>query len=445
VETTTTATPILEARPRLRHDVLFADAGDGVLLRSADGGFLVRGRSAYRLTSMLVPYLTGENTVADLCAGLPEAQRSMVTSFVRTLLDRGYARDARPSDPVDLSPAVLDRFGSQINYIDHYVDEASARFARFRASQVLVTGTGPIAYAAAASLIRNGMAAVTLLSTGEEDPTGRLADLVADAEALTLAGCPAEVRLLDTPLDALGVTDLAAYDVVLAPAEERGVAHLLRFSAARAALGTTALLPAAVVGGLAVLGPLVRPDAAPCWICAALRLGANLDAAAVLDLWRDASLPQLAASVAAPSRPLAAMLGNMLGYEVFRLRSGCLAAETEGAVVVQDLSTMDVVRETLLPHPRCPACREGEPSPVAVPVTVVIPDAKPVTPESGEETVEQFAQLQGHQTLVGTHVGVLTAFDDAAIDQSPLKVGRIRLGSPDRAGSLPRTVTALDL
>jgi bacteriocin biosynthesis cyclodehydratase domain-containing protein len=455
--------PVLGARPRIRHDVLFADAGDGALLRSADGGFLIRGRSAYRLTSMLVPYLTGENTVAQLCADLPEAQRSMVTNFVRTLLERGYARDARPSEPVDLSPAVSDRFGSQINYIDHYVDEAAARFARFRASRVLITGTGPVAHAAATSLIRNGMRAVCLLPT-TSDATTRLTDLAAAVETLSLAGCPAEVRVVDTPLDRLGAVELAAYDVVVAPAEDRGLAHLLRFSSLRSELATV-LLPAAVVGGMAVLGPLVRPDTAPCWVCAALRLGANLDAADVLDLWRDASLPRLAGSVTAPSQPVAAMIGNMLGYEVFRLRTGCLAAETDGAVVVQDLSTLDVSRETLLAHPLCPSCGDGQSGgddpargdgptgggPVGVPpgpgerVTAAVAEHRPVTPESGDETAAQFERMQRHLTLVGTHVGVFTAFDDSAIDQSPLKVGRVRIGSADRARPQPRTVAAFDL
>ncbi|MYR90765.1 hypothetical protein GTY41_39115, partial [Streptomyces sp. SID685] len=60
---------------------------------------------------------------------------------------------------------------------------------------------------------------------------------------------------------------------------------------------------------------------------------------------------------------LAGMLGNLLAFEVFRLVTGALPAETRGQLVVQDLDSLDVLTEPLLPHPRCPYCSaapEGE-------------------------------------------------------------------------------------
>ena len=55
------------------------------------------------------------------------------------------------------------------------------------------------------------------------------------------------------------------------------------------------------------------------------------------------------------------MLGNLVGYEVFRLRTGAPAPETRGKIIVQDLDSLDVVSEPLLPHPRCPHCRPERP------------------------------------------------------------------------------------
>lgn len=57
-----------------------------------------------------------------------------------------------------------------------------------------------------------------------------------------------------------------------------------------------------------------------------------------------------------PSRPLAAMLGNLLAFEVFRLTTGALPPETEEQVIVQDLDSTDCTIEPLSPHPRCPYC-----------------------------------------------------------------------------------------
>lgn len=61
-----------------------------------------------------------------------------------------------------------------------------------------------------------------------------------------------------------------------------------------------------------------------------------------------------------PGRPLAAMIGNLLGYEVFRAASGSLPAETAGRILVQDTASLDVTAEPLFPHPRCPFCAPGE-------------------------------------------------------------------------------------
>ncbi|MFD0599545.1 hypothetical protein ACFQZ4_50510 [Catellatospora coxensis] len=60
---------IADVRPRLRHDVVFADTGFGAFVRNTDTGFLIRGKSAYRWLATLVPYFDGQATVAELCEG----------------------------------------------------------------------------------------------------------------------------------------------------------------------------------------------------------------------------------------------------------------------------------------------------------------------------------------------------------------------------------------
>lgn len=135
-----------------------------------------------------------------------------------------------------------------------------------------------------------------------------------------------------------------------------GPRELLRLAAAGLP-GGVRLLPAWTIGERAVLGPLMTEGVAGCWTCAALRLGANGDAGQAAELWsRLAPLPPLESGGREPGGPLAAMLGNLLGYEVFRLATGALAAETDGKLIVQDLDSMDVACEPLLAHPRCPRC-----------------------------------------------------------------------------------------
>lgn len=416
-----------QVRPRLRHDVLFADTGDGVFLKTAESQSVVKGRSAYRLLAALSPFLTGERTVAQLADQLPEAQRGMVRSFVSLLVDRGFARDAELPRPADLSAQVRTRFRSQINYVEHHTDHAAARFARFRAAEVLVVGSGAMARAAALALLRNGMAAVAM-APAVAAPGALPPELTAEAEGLTRAGCAATVRWLGLPVDALDEKQLRRYAVVIAPAEDVGAAQVLRLSRLRAPEGPV-LLPAFVVGDLAVLGPLAREDGTPCWVCALLRLHANLDSEDVAALWRELSLPGLATTIRAPSAPLAAMLGNLMGYDVFRLLTGCLPAESEGAIVVQHLDTLEALRERLLPHPLCPVCAAAAEQPRGAPPQPSAPGLE------GDE----------YRDLLGRYAGVLRAFEDGGIDQSPLKVGRVTFGAPGTAEGTARSITAFDL
>ncbi|RKN47660.1 hypothetical protein [Micromonospora endolithica] len=162
VERDRTADDLAAVRPRLRHDVVFAESADGVFLRHSDNGFVLKGRSAYRLVSSLTPHLTGEHSVEDLCTGLGDAQAAMVTATIRTLLDRGFVRDRGREPDVVLAPEVKARFQRQISFVEHYVDGAVGRFAAFRQSRVLLIGRGEVVDAAALALLRNGLLRVHL-------------------------------------------------------------------------------------------------------------------------------------------------------------------------------------------------------------------------------------------------------------------------------------------
>ncbi len=436
---------VWELRPRLRRDVVFADTGDGALLRHADAALVLKGTSAYRWVSTLVPYLDGGHTVADLCAGLGDARRGMVADIVRTLLDRGMARAVVPEQPTELPAAVRERFRAQIGFLDHYADGPLRRFAAFRSSRVLLAGSGTVALAAAACLLRNGLEAVDLLHPG--DGAGVPEQLRAAAADLERSGCPATVRLVPPPAAGLdGDGDRRGgptkrFDVVLALGDDLGPARLVELTRSAVA-GGPALLPLLTVGGLAVLGPVVRPGGAPCWVCAMLRLEANLDAAAVAEVWRAAALASPPSAAGGVTGPVARMLGNTLAFDLFRLRSGGLPAEADGAVLVQDLHTLDTARDRVLPHPACPVCGPGGEGDGAPDPAASAPSA--AEPVGGWELDgEALRELQ--EALLGAHAGVLSGYADGAITQMPVKVGRVRLGPPGRASGAPREVTGFDV
>ncbi|WP_317633362.1 TOMM precursor leader peptide-binding protein [Streptomyces sp. SCSIO ZS0520] len=432
---------VAATRPRIRRDVLFTETPEGVLFHNADGGFRLNAKSAYRFATLIVPHLTGENSVAQLCEGLGEAQRAMVGELVRTLYDRDFARDVPARDPdaakTPLPADVARRYGPQIAYADHYADDAEARFARFRDTRVAVLGQDLVAEWAVRSLVRNGCATIGT------DPALDLAAAEADAAEAQADGCP--VQLLPLPGEGAAHpaswTGLDGWDVVLVTGETAParVAALLQAGVPEG----RRLLAAWSFGKDTVVGPLMSHGSTGCWSCAALRLGSNGDRGAAADLWSALAVPGSAPHGAVPGRPLAAMTGNLLGYEVFRLTSGALPPETEGRLVVQDTESLDVTAEPLLPHPRCPYCAEPEPVPAAD-LTTADAASGPALPtlETAREAEELVEELNSRTVLVRSRAGVFKRFADEPLTQIPLKTGAVELG----LGHGPsRTVAAFDI
>ncbi|MFG2639800.1 TOMM precursor leader peptide-binding protein [Streptomyces sp. NPDC048370] len=423
-------------RPRIRRDVLFTETPGGVLFHNADGGFHLTGRTAYRFASLVTPHLTGGHTLAELCAGFGPAQRAMAAVLVGTLYERSFARDVPETETEGLgadphAEAVLREFAAQIAYVDHYVEGAPARFARFRHTRVAVLGDDETARWCALSLVRNGCARI---GVGAEFP-----EVTEEAAEAGARGCPVGVERVAPDAD---WADLAGYDVVIVTgAGSTGRIHGLLGSGVPE--GRT-LIPAWTFGERSVIGPLATASSTGCWSCAVLRLGANTDAAAAAELWAEVARGSVSGSGASMkgggplTGPVAAMTGNLLGYEVFRLTTGALPAETAGQVLLQDLASLDVVAEPLHPHPRCRRCatlalsetqvgtaaggRERE----AVPATLALPETASVrTAREAEDEVERLNALSA--ALVRPHTGVFRRYDDEDLTQTPLKISRLEL------------------
>lgn len=416
---------ILDSRPRIRRDVLFTEMPDGVLFHNAQGGFRVTGRSAYRFAALIVPHLTGELRLAELCEGLPDGQRRMVTSLVGKLLDRGFARVVTPPERDEVLPvAVAQRFEPQINYVEHFQDAAAERFARFRGARVSVLGDGEVARWCAISLVRNGCGRVAVVPG--DGPL--LTQLRAEATTATTAGAPVEIALVsDEGGDA---------DIVVCAGSPSQVFALMSDEAPAG----RSVLPVTVLNRTAVVGPLCGQGENACWICAMLRLAGGDQAQEVAGIWARVSLGDAAAPGATPSDTLAAMLGNLAGYEVFRLATGVLPPETRGRVIVQDLDSMDTTSERLLPHPACPRCGGAAPDPVDPNTLDPTPPAVS-TPVSADEADALLAELSQYAPLLGPTAGVLGGYDDTAATQIPLKVSAVTIG----VAGVRRTIAAFDV
>ncbi|MFE7750917.1 TOMM precursor leader peptide-binding protein [Streptomyces sp. NPDC057428] len=453
--TTTPYAQTAGTRPRVRRDVLFTETPSGVIFHNADGGFQLTAKSGYRFASLLVPHLDGSRSVEEICQGFGERQKAMVGELVAALYARGFARpvpppEERPVDALTVSPAVTARFAEQIAYIDHYADDAGTRFARYRTTRVAVLGDGPVARWCVLSLIRNGCAAVAvapaLLDGSAGIATEELATVHRETAGLAEQGCPVELAVLpDTAAGPAGWAAYEGYDVVVAAAGPGVPATVLALLREGVPEGRT-LLPAWTYGSRAVVGPVMTAGSTGCWSCAALRLGAAGGAGdAAADLWSGLALGT-GTSGAQPAGPLAAMLGNLLGYEVFRLVTEALPAETRNKLLIQDMASFDVASEPLLPHPRCPFCAPvaTSPEPVDLSSAPARPAFLPTVATAPDDDAAQgpLAELERRSVLVRPHAGAFSHYADEPLTQTPLKVGSVAVGLGPRG---LRTVTAFDV
>ncbi|NEC44390.1 TOMM precursor leader peptide-binding protein [Streptomyces sp. SID8016] len=437
---TATFDALAGTRPRIRRDVLFTETPGGVLFHNADGGFHLTGRTAYRFASLVVPHLTGAHRLADLCAGFGPAQRAMAAELVKTLYARGFARDIPGAEAAGktVDTETAERFAAQIAYVDHYTDDAPARFARYRATRVAVLGDDETAHWCALSLVRNGCAAIGTAAPATRPALATAPDgLVAEA-----AANGARVEAIAAGAGA-GWADLGGYDVVVVTGADAG-ARTHRLLAAGVPEGVT-LIPAWLFGRRLVVGPLATADSAGCWNCALLRLGGNVDATTAAELWSEAA--GAAPTARAPlSGPVAAMVGNLVGYEIFRLATGALPAETAGHVLVQDLESLDVMAEPVQPHPRCTRCAGlpaagGAASPAALPEGLALPVTATVeTARDAEELVEELNRISA--VLVRPYTGIFRSYDDEELTQTPLKLSRVEVALGDGGR---RRVAAFDV
>ncbi|TGA92826.1 TOMM precursor leader peptide-binding protein, partial [Streptomyces palmae] len=413
--------------PRLRNDVVFLRVDTGIYLRSAETSCVLKGAGAYEWMSVLAPRMTGEWSIAELCEGLDENRRKTAFGLIRTLLDRGFARDMPQSGPDLLPESVLTAFAPQINFVEHFT-HADPRtpqelFARFRTARVLVSGApGGVAAAAVRGLLRNGLAEVVV-----DDPAWG-AEFDAEIAALAGKGVSATVATVPgTP------EDLSGYDAVVCAADGAHTAALLDLTRrAHGAEPGPRLLPVVVDSRQVVLGPVSGPAGQPCWVCARLRLAANSDPAAAADFWRELALGPVGARPADAQGSAIArdMVGNAVAFEVFRLLTGQLREDDERHAVIQDLATLESRRERVLPHPGCPLDHGS----------VAVSDVMD-TPSAPVDDADAYGKAA---VLVSPGTGIMSGWTDDPIKQIPLKTGRVRLAPAGELAAGAREISAFD-
>lgn len=414
---------------RARQDLLFAETREGVLVRWGTSGYVLKGKTAYRWLSTVLPLLDGTHTLDELVDGLDEGRAASVRQIVRSLQERGVVHAGSGRAPG--ASAADDGLDDQLAYVAHVVPDADAAMTRVRDAAVRVVGDGPVADACVAALVANGFEDVRCA------PGTVAAPAVADevARAGDRGRTPRVVAADPDRADGAGPADRAATLTLVLPTGAPTTA------AVPAASASGVVLPVQVSGTTALVGPLEtgRPGAATAedaW----QRYLAVAPAAEAARAWRRRSRGEAVPDL--PGSPLAwSLLGNLLAFEVFKHVSGA-GAESDGRVVVFDLETTVGVAEPLLPVPTRLVPEDdrvvtggGDPVPDVVPTdgarpTLAVGAAPPTSDQVWKERLET-----GWEPLLGRRTGVVPDYDDLDVVQAPVKIGRVLLADPWSPGA----------
>src|SRR4029077_2200563 len=165
--------------------------------------------------------------------------------------------------------------------IEHHADKPLQRFAQFRRSKILLTGSGMPLRILALSLARNGLEKIILdSSAGQVEQFEEFSALIKEFDA---CGIPLKVERV--PLDEVlagGSRSLNAICYVSDIADLRAMASINEYSCNN----ESPFLPGFLFGGKAFVGPLVRSGQLGCWMCALLRHSANIQPDLEALIWR---------------------------------------------------------------------------------------------------------------------------------------------------------------
>jgi hypothetical protein len=388
-----------DIKPVLPHDTVFLPTDTGMYIRRNERVMTLKGKSIHGAFLRLAPLLDGHQTLASLCAGLPDGNAAALRQLLTTLIDKKVLIARSDDDQALLTSHERACYASQLAFLEHLVDRPGAALLRLRTARVYLDGAGIACQAAGKTLLRNGVGQLYLAAGIDDDLAAVLEQTAAglreqgvNAAVLRLAGDFGEEYARHAFDFAAYVSDRPAFDTL---------AGLTRQCAAE----RVALFPAVLIDGAARIGPLPAAHGPGCWNCAFLRLLDQVPAPLAAQLWRHRALGlPYVAEAQYSGAPLLQVMGNGLAFRLFQHACGIADDADAHGHAVESISgmTLEARAGTVLAHPDCTLAHRAAPVDAGI-------DA-----------------LAAERMLVAADFGLFAAFDDDTLKQVPVFQSRLR-------------------
>lgn len=297
----------------------------------------MEGNTIYNWIEKLMPMFNGEQTLGDLTEGLTASYRNRVYEIGETLYKNGFVRDVSQDIPHQLDRIILEKYASQIEFIESFVDSGAYRFQEYRQAKVLAVGSGPLMVSLVSALLESGLPKITIMLT-DSIPINRqrLNELVQNARKTD-----SEVEIDEVPFHkdkgrSFWKEAVQPYEWVLYVSQDGNVNELRDLNLV-CKEERKAFLPAIYLEQVGLSGPLVHPESEGCWESAWRRI--------------HQSAVQVDRQLQAFSSTAGSILANVTVFEFFKKATRIAGLNQSNQIYLLDLETLEGDWISFITHP----------------------------------------------------------------------------------------------
>lgn len=324
-------------RLKVKRDTCFIpDQNRGVYFRNNVSSFRMEGGTIIQWIEKLLPMFNGEHSLKDLTDGLPSPYRDRVFEIAEVLYRNGFVRDINQDHPHQLTEQVLEKYASQIEFLESFGDSGAYRFQSYRQEKALVIGSGPFFVSLVSALIESGLPKFHIIIT-ESVSTNRerLREIVAYARKTDIEVTVEEIRI-DLESESSWREVIRPFNSILYVSQEGDIEELRKIHGI-CLQDKKFFLPAICLGHIGLAGPLVNGESKGCWETAWRRLHRTV-------LYEERQSSTFSSTAGA-------MLANVIAFELFKETTGINEWKQNNKFYLLNMETLAGSWHPFMSHP----------------------------------------------------------------------------------------------
>ncbi|EEK51838.1 hypothetical protein bcere0002_11250 [Bacillus cereus ATCC 10876] len=292
------------------------------------------GDGIYNWIEKLMPMFDGNYSLAEITDGLPLPYQNRVLEIGEILYTNGFVRDVSQDAPHELNSALLDRYASQIEFLEADSHSGALKFETYRAANVLIIGSGNMLTSLVSSLLESGLPTFHYLVTDRDETNyDRIHELIERAYEVDNSVLLQEIdTTIDRPLHEV----FEPFDWILYVSQNGDIDGLKTVHTICRETKKN-FIPAICLSTLGIAGPVVTENRDECWESAWHRL-------------HETTL-QNENSSDSVSPITSAMLANVIVFELFKHVADDSYREKESQFFLLNYETLEGTWHPFIKHP----------------------------------------------------------------------------------------------